>query len=178
MATRSDRSCDVRRSESTSCSPDRHNKSDACPEQSWQQLHCTARSLELARQRGWYASEQKLLPRVSRCLFETIDELSRLRVIVDAHVQHRERPTLGNIWRDIAALPDEFDDVRYDAAQQALSAVTPPITLEGVELGAFEIRLELSKLGGAHSYRVVALEPSPSATNSSVTHPHVQDVTL
>ena len=57
-----------------------------------------------------------------------------------------------------------------------LSVVTEPIILEGMDLGRFEIALDVEgdprRIWG--SYEVIALDPSPAASNPETTHPHVQ----
>ena len=55
---------------------------------------------------------------------------------------------------------------------------TESITLEGVCLGPFEIRLELRRLqdiGRRSPYLVIALDANPAATAENVAHPHVND---
>jgi len=98
---------------------------------------------------------------------------------LDTRLTHNERPiaTAEDIYRDILALHDEFEDVSWERRQQTLGARTEPIELEGVHLGEFGIRLDWGNLVNGHpeNYCVVALDPHPASSNESVTHPHVQD---
>ena len=56
---------------------------------------------------------------------------------------------------------------------------TEPITLQGIYLGPFEIRLDwASHAGDDCAYRVIANEPHPAESRENVTHPHVMDEIL
>jgi hypothetical protein len=81
--------------------------------------------------------------------------------------------TLADIYRDLLSLSQEFDTMDWDVRQETLSVHTEPITLSDVELGPFEIELNLNAIPHHNCYRVVALEPLRAASNDSVTHPHV-----
>jgi hypothetical protein len=82
------------------------------------------------------------------------------------------------MYRDIQALQEKPFELEIDWDQEELCVTTEPVELEGVYLGRFQIRLSWHNLRSAQPYRVVALEPAPAASNSSVTHPHVNDETL
>ena len=89
-----------------------------------------------------------------------------------------EQPSFASIldiYRDILALHAEFDDVSWDLRAKTLSVTTTDIVLEGVYLGAFEIRLVFGSLTRSNAYEVIAVDPHPAASDESVTHPHVQD---
>ena len=84
----------------------------------------------------------------------------------------------SDIYRDILALDDEFEEVEIDLDEHELSVTTDRIVLEDIDLGPFEIRLDWQRLGASSAYRVVALDPNPAARSDDVTHPHVQDEQL
>ena len=78
------------------------------------------------------------------------------------------------IFRDLTALQEEFSEVECNLKRPTISVVTQEVTLEGVELGRFEIILDLRCLDEHQPYEVTALDPSPAASNADVTHPHVE----
>ena len=87
-------------------------------------------------------------------------------------------PKLSLVVEELTQVQQEFGDLEFNKAEDTISVVTEPITLEDVYLGPFRIQLELNKLselyqGGA--YHVIALEPNLAATDASVTHPHVSN---
>ena len=87
-------------------------------------------------------------------------------------------PALREIYDDLAALGEEFEEVECDFGAATISVTTEAITLRGVYLGPFLIRLDWKDYSERSPYRVIALDPHPAATNEAVTHPHVQDERL
>jgi len=72
---------------------------------------------------------------------------------------------------------DEFGNLDIDWRRQAAAAVTGPITLEGMALGPFEVRLAWARLtphADVRCFDVVALEPRPAGGDDTVPHPHVK----
>lgn len=98
--------------------------------------------------------------------------------LVQTRTEQPRISSLSEIYDDLAALGGEFQEVSIDFDAGTISVTTQPITLRGVHFGRFEIRLEWRELADRRSYRVIALEPNPAATNDAVTHPHVQDERL
>ena len=68
--------------------------------------------------------------------------------------------------------------MEIDFEEHEIAVTTEPITLEGIFLGPFEIRLDWERLGNSLPYRIKALDPHPAAANEDVTHPHVQNEQL
>ena len=131
------------------------------------------------RGKGWpYAAStvDEELPRLVRSLSEKLNDLSR--------ALSKDAPPCVNprdIIADLQALETEFDGVVYNLRAGTISAVTEDITLEGVYLGPFEIRLdirELPNLRERYPFSVRALDPHPAVSDSSVTHPHVSNEKL
>lgn len=85
-------------------------------------------------------------------------------------------PSLRDLLAELDQLESEFGGWAYDASACELSVTTENISLEGVELGPFEVHLRLgqpvTQLIG-HFCSAQALEPNPAASNPEVTHPHV-----
>ena len=88
-----------------------------------------------------------------------------------------EQPTVSvaGIYHDLIGLHDEFAALSLDFRRNTISVTTEPITLEGIELGPFEMRLEWERLPDPDCYLVIAVDPNPANCDVSVTHPHVQD---
>lgn len=152
-------------------------KTDAwLPEARWNVLVKLRQQIERCREHGFGRAIRRL---------ETAWEarLAELVATLDSQLGRRrpERPkvpTLSEIYDDLAALRQEFEEVNVDFSAGTISVTTEPITFDGVFLGPFEIRLSWRDLLGRSPFRVIALEPHPAATNDGVTHPHVQDEEL
>jgi hypothetical protein len=88
--------------------------------------------------------------------------------------------TANEIFEDLLAVNDEFEELAYDLRLRRLTVTTEPIVLEGVYLGPFEIQLQWARLAcsDAPAYRVFAKDPHPAESRDSITHPHVMDEVL
>jgi len=144
------------------------------PDNGWQSCQALLRKAERAQQHGWYGA-------ASRLRHDLAWRLDRFRLDLGNILQQlpspMDRPSSASaldIYRDIVALYDEFDDVSWDLRAKTLSVNTTDIVLKEVFLGPFEIRLDFSGLPVA-DYEVIAQDPHPAASDESVTHPHVQD---
>ena len=145
------------------------------PTYCWASAEKLQRGIDLARQRGWHQAAKRLTEDMAGALEDCRRELENaLRALQSRLVEHRIC-SASDIYRDILALENEFEDVDIDLDKHELSVTTDPIVLEEVELGPFEIRLDWHCLGTSPAYRVVALDPHPAAKSDDVTHPHVQD---
>ena len=141
-------------------------------------LRKLTRQIQLGRKREWYLAADRLIPALASAvgairqrLLEFGDEL---RLSPSTH----PLASVAEIYCDVVALHNEFDDVCADRDEMELCVTTTPIVLDGLHLGPFQIRLCWKNLSQLTSYRVVALEPYPARTNDQVTHPHVSDETL
>ena len=131
-----------------------------------------------AHRRGWLAAARQRREQ----FFSELDYFRRLLShIAEDGLQAKQKPeisSLSDIYHDLVALEREFPAVECDLKTQCLAVTTEPITLDGIYLGPFQIRLDLQHLGEAQPYSVVALEPHPAAGRDDITHPHVSDETL
>ena len=138
-----------------------------------------SRKLDKALLRQWHGAADRLSAELRRVCEEAVAELLNLQRMM---AKPRARvPAMRELVEDLAQLEEELGGWRFDAQESALSAITEPIELEGVELGRFEIKLRIGELAsGSHSrcYEVVALELNPAAGSPQVTHPHVADERL
>lgn len=134
------------------------------------------RKLGLAVGLCWYAAAEKTAFGITQVLRDIPYHITDVEEACQQCVT--KVPTLGDLVGELKQLQDEFDQVKHDPQCQKLSITTDSIELEEVQLGEFEVILEISRLGEASRssvYRVVALDPHPAASNDSVTHPHVSD---
>jgi hypothetical protein len=147
------------------------------PNQQWTNLLQLSRRVELAQNRGWNNAARRLTDDLRREIRLLQAHLLSMSNTLDSRMS-REVPGEGDIFREIMALEEEFDQVDADPKTREICVTTEPICLEGIYLGPFEIHLDLQSIGELSPYRVVAVEPNPASSRDSVTHPHVEDETL
>ena len=142
------------------------------PWYAWQQLINTCRLAIMANLRGWRHARLRQHEQLGRDLDHLLGELRALRSSLERRQRDR-LPLAGELYAELVAAEEEFGAVAVDDFE--LYVTTEPITLEGIFLGPFEIRLNLSRLDEPDPYRVVALEPHPAQTSSDTVHPHVHN---
>lgn len=146
------------------------------PEAPWQSLAKLTRQVERCREHGFERARLRLESSWEARLAELVAALNSQ---TGQRRQKRPKvPALREIYDDLAALHEEFEDVDIDFGAGTISVTTEPITLSDIYLGPFQIRLDWRNLAENSPYRVIALEPHSAATNDGVTHPHVQDERL
>jgi len=145
----------------------------------FQQLNDESRKMGAALTHGWLAAAERCRSRTSMLLNDLSYSISRVQQLTGA--PRKKTPQLSLVVEELEQLQDEFGSIEFEKAENTVSVVTEPITLEDVPLGPFRIQLELNELSELyHSspYRVIALEPNPAATDDAVTHPHVNSERL
>jgi hypothetical protein len=134
------------------------------------------RKLSKCLARRWSGAANRVGQQLAHHLELTRSQLQRcLDVLSERKPRH---PSIRNVYEELRQAQEEFGAFTYDRTGRALSVQTDPITLEGVELGPFEVRLPLENLTEGDveaAVRVIALDPNPAAGNEAVTHPHVSD---
>lgn len=131
--------------------------------------------LETCIRRNWFSAGARLRRRIQLVLRDIELEVSEL-------AGQFARPSgvplsCDFIFGELRQLSAEFGDVKIDRLACTVTVTTEPITLEGIPLGRFEIRLLVTDMEGgdpARCLRIVALDPNPAACADDVTHPHVQ----
>ena len=157
----------------------RRDASVYLPEYSWNSVQQLRRQIEMARERGWHRAAASLAEDLGRRLDDCRRELESALHALRACPAERPVSPASDVYRDILALYDEFEEVEIDLKGHELSVTTDCIVLEDVTLGPFQIRLDWERMGcSSQPYRVVATEPNPPAARDNVTHPHVQDEQL
>lgn len=142
------------------------------PEWDWDSLVATHRMLSIANQRGWQASVKRLSQRFDRQAFAVITSLEVASGTAESLANKPPGATLSEIYADLQAIQEEFEDFCLDSADHELSATTEAIILEGVHLGRFRIVLDLRSLHGHSPY---SIKPLDRNADSSIPHPHVKD---
>ena len=105
-------------------------------------------------------------------------ELMVSRLANDLTPRASRHATAHEILSELREIEEEFGDVRYDKRSRFLCATTESITLEGLDLGRFDIRIDLALVAAdsdENKLEVIALEPNPCALDDLIVHPHVND---
>ncbi len=147
------------------------------PIAAWQQCQVLHRKMRRSTQRGWQLAAERLQRDLRLAVGRLRDNLTELDRRLGPSNEESGRASINDIYADLVALHEEFEDVSVDRRKRAISVTTEAIELDGVYLGPFQIRLDWNDLSEGHpnNYRVIALDAHPAAANDSVTHPHVQD---
>jgi hypothetical protein len=150
------------------------------PRSAWQRCEELARQVCRARELGWCLAAAACEGDLRYALARVHAELEELDRQLAPATGFARVASATDVHRDLSALGDEFGDWSCDRAKRTLSVITAPIELEGVYLGPFEIRLHWDRIRreAVDTYRVIALDPRPSATRDDVTHPHVREEEL
>jgi len=133
-----------------------------------------SKRLRISIERSWLSAAVSCCDGINRITNDASYYLSRFKELSDKPVQ--EVPKLSALVEDLRQLQQEFGKVELDKADNTISVITEPITLEDVYLGPFEIKLDLNRLAELYRsspYHCIALDPHPAATSDDVTHPHV-----
>ncbi len=150
------------------------------PSTSWQRCTDLVRQIRRAELRGWHLAARELSVDLRFVIPGLQAELTELHHRLPAIEPATKSTSVGDIYADLAALHEEFEDFSFDLSGRWLSVTTEPIELEGIFLGPFEIRFERGRHSNRDSpaYRVIALDPHPAESRENVTHPHVMDEQL
>jgi hypothetical protein len=148
------------------------------PEYDWQRLLAIRCGLEVSRVRGWTAGLPRLRRQHASLVRTVVHHLDARQRDLDAMRDRRPVTSICEILDDLAILETEFNGLAIDLRDRTFSVVTPSIVLEGIELGRFQIVVQVDRLGEPSPYEVVALDPNTATESSDVFHPHVQGESL
>jgi hypothetical protein len=135
-----------------------------------------ARKLGLALTHSWLTAVQGSTTSINRSLDDLQYWMQRAKQLIEA--PNAELAKLSFLVEELEQLQQEFESIDFDKAQNTISVITEPITLEEVYLGPFKIQLKIDKLSVLYTncpYHCIALDPHPPATSEEVTHPHVSN---
>lgn len=147
---------------------------------SWDRCTVLVRQIRRARLRNWRLAANALHTDLKSALVTLADEIATVRERLRCGIVAPYLASHSDIYQDLLAIKEEFEELDYDCCVPRISVTTQPIVLEGVFLGPFEIRLQCGHIGRGDlpTYRVIAKEPHPAEGHSGVTHPHIQDEVL
>jgi hypothetical protein len=132
---------------------------------------------EKAITRNWSAAARRMANQTADALRDLPHYITEAqRLITQASLT--TIPSLRNLYGELVQLQREFDGIRCSYKNLYLAVTTEPIELHGIYLGEFEIGLDIGHLPrelGSNTFTVRALDPHPAASNSGVTHPHVNN---
>jgi len=138
-----------------------------------------AGKIGIALTHSWTAAAKNCTDSIGRSLDDLQYWIQRLKQLIEA--PNAELPKLSFLVEELRQLQQEFESVDFDKAENAISVITEPITLEDIYLGPFKIQLKVDKLSDLYTscpYYCIALDPHPAATSEDVTHPHVSNERL
>jgi len=144
-----------------------------------QRLESFRRKLNICGQRNWSLAAAKLMRMGQSVVNDVPHHAQDVRRALEAC--GAEPSPVKAVFAELVQADQEFGGIEYDKSSRTLVVVTDDITLEEVYLGPFEIHLHIPSLADMRynlMYRIVARDPQPAASNSSVTHPHVTDESL
>lgn len=149
------------------------------PTHSWQCCTNLIRQIRRSQLRGWHLAANVL----SRDLGDSLQSVQRVLTLLQQQlvpVRHTPVMAAGDLYKDLIALQEEFEELDFDLGTSQLSVTTGPILLSGVYLGPFAIQWNWNKPVDSDnlSYRIIAKDPHPAESRESVTHPHVMDERL
>jgi hypothetical protein len=148
------------------------------PDQQWTECQTILRRIRLAQSREWHYAATALTESLRYPLCQCLQQLNDLCNRSLSGRPSKTVATVRDIFADLEAIFDEFDDLSIDLQDAVLSVTTAPIVLESILLGRFRVRLHWGWIGRAHPYEVLALEPNPASSSESTTHPHIVDERL
>lgn len=146
----------------------------------WDQLNRRCQQVQLARSHHLPGATRQCERRLSEEIKHLIPALSVQAERLTRRLEQKPIPSLSLLYEELCSLFAEFEHVEFDLKYYQITVRTESISLEEIDLGSFDICLDLSELktisdtGSGNSYRVVALEPNPAASSDETVHPHLQ----
>jgi hypothetical protein len=144
------------------------------PDFDWHRFRQASARLAVVRARKWQAATALAVEDLDRTCDRLIDHLREALRQAVSQSSRPPRASVRDILSDLQALEDEFPAASWDRRAKTLSVTTESITLEGIELGRFQIVLQYDRLGNHRPYWVDALDPHPATGDSTTVHPHVR----
>ena len=115
------------------------------PVATWDRCTELVRQIRRAQLRGWYLAANKLTTDLRHAIPPVQYELAAVVQKLSSSHALELLATANNIYQDLVALGEEFEELDYDVRARRLSVTTEPIVLDGVYLGPFEIRLQWAR---------------------------------
>jgi hypothetical protein len=148
------------------------------PKWSWDCCAELASKVRRAELRGWHLAAAELRNDLAYTFRTLQSEITAIAAQLSMATTTDATASVGDVYEDLLALQEDFDEIGFDIRQQRLSVTTEPITLQDIHLGPFKIQLDWGRAGGDSAYRIIANEPHPAESRENCTHPHVLDEIL
>lgn len=144
------------------------------------------RRIEKARRHGWHLAAQALRAELTTAVRALQGQIGCFLAVSTAGETggrrgEPESPTVRTVVDELRQLREEFDHVEVKPDKAVICARTDRVVLEDVDLGPFEVVLDVKRLGervDAGCFDCVALDPNPASSSEDTTHPHVQSNSL
>lgn len=151
-----------------------------------QRLSQLSRSYDHACRRCFTGACKRLEPRLAEQMRLLTQQLQHVTTAHHASIASclsnpDDLPSPSFLLAELQQIEDEFGSWEVLPGQRSLFVTTDPITLEGIQLGSFEIELCLDGLDRLHMeqpLKIQALEPNWASGADDVPHPHVRDERL
>src|SRR5262249_34119131 len=105
------------------------------PDADWAQCRSLIRQIDLCANRNWAHAADLLKDRLEPALERCSDRLREIAREVSGVERLAPLQSVREIFKDLVALSDEFEDVTIDRPSQTISVTTKPIVLEEIDLG-------------------------------------------
>ena len=128
--------------------------------------------LQAASERGWAAAAEHLGWQLRTQLHDCQSRVQAALQSLSSGTLLQPPPTQRLIYDELVAVRTEFAEFSFDLPDETVTVFTDEITLEGINLGRFEIRLQGRELGGT-PYIIIPESPHYPSSRSDVPHPHV-----
>lgn len=148
------------------------------PESSWQDAQRWLGYLRMAQERGWTGAVKAARDELLFALKSLVSQSETALELLQAKPASSSVVPMRDIYEELVALEQEFDELEWDWKKGTLSVATEPIELEEIDLGPFEIRLDWRQMDSSMPYCVIAKQEHAAECDSSVTHPHVSSERL
>ena len=148
------------------------------PQAAWRDAERWLWYLRFGQERGWTGAVAAARGDLVFALRAIVTQSEMALAVLEGGKSSPLVLSMHDIYEELVAVEQEFDEVDWDWKKGTLSVVTEPITLEEIDLGSFEIVLDWRNVDSTMSYRVVAKQEHAAECDSNVTHPHVSSEKL
>lgn len=148
------------------------------PQTAWRDAERWLWYLRFSQERGWSGAVEAARGDLAFALKTLVTQSEAALATLENKQPSPPVVPMRDIYEELVALEQEFDELDWDWKKGTLSVVTEPIELEEIDLGPFEIRLDWRQMDSSMPYCVIAKQVHAAECDSSVTHPHVSSERL
>jgi hypothetical protein len=145
------------------------------PHTSWQHVLRLSERWDEAHERGWLCAADHVRDLLQTQLRWVTIELNTAITTLGAAAEDTVRSTARDVYHELVALHEEFDEVEIDLRGTEIVVTTDRIVLEDLDFGPFQIIWSWSPSPSDQGVKVVAQEPNRPTSRDDMSHPHVLD---